>query len=142
MSSMDDTKPRLLSLENGPTTGHRSAPSRQIDVVMHGGRRSVRGLKRGPSLCRLAPQAFNAVLLVERNLACQRQSGIEAQMGDRCKGLFTGLLREVEPADDAPLVAGVADPGNRTGRRYLGIATPLEFGGDFGCRPGRHPPSR
>lgn len=50
----------------------------------------------------------------------QRQSGVEAQMGDRSEGCHF-VSGEVEAADDPTLVASVADPGDRAGRRYVAL---------------------
>ena len=59
------------------------------------------------------------MLLVSRNVAGERQPWVEAQVGDRGESCLFGLLVKLEPTHYATLVTGVADPGNRTGRRDL-----------------------
>ena len=60
----------------------------------------------------LALEAFDAVLLIGGDFASQRQTGVEAQMGDGREGGVLDVRPKVELADNPAFIARVADPSD------------------------------
>jgi hypothetical protein len=57
----------------------------------------------------LASKVFDAVLLVGVDFSRQRQTGVEAEMGDRDEGCVLDVRPEIQFAKDAALISRIVE---------------------------------